>query len=116
MFSFSKREVACLSLAIAVCFTIAPLPATAQHTGHAAQDSTKKMPMKMPMGTATKKKQSKKPAAKSAVQKKTTGSKTAKKARTTVAKHTVSMPMKNQPAAKADSTRMDMMGMPSKAA
>jgi len=116
MFSFSKRGVACVGLAIAVCFTITPSPASAQHAGHAAQDSAKKAPMKMPMGPPTKKKQSKKPAAKSTTKKKTATSKTGTRARPTPAEHTVGMPMKNQPAAKADSMRMDMMGMPSKAA
>jgi len=115
MFSFSRREVACVGLAIAVCFTITPSPATAQHAGHAAQDSTKKAPMKMPMGTATKKKQSKTPAAKSATRKKTATSKTGTRARATPVKHTVGMPMKNQPAAKADSAKMNMMDMPAKA-
>src|SRR2546422_1723576 len=113
MFSFSKCAVACIGLAVAICFTIVPSPATAQHAEHAAQDSAKKMPMKMPMGAATKNKQSKKPAAKSATKKKTT-SKTGKKP-TTRAKH-VGTPMRNHPAVKVDSTRVDMMSMPSKAA
>jgi hypothetical protein len=115
MFSFSKRGVAYVGLAIAVCFSVAASPAIAQHTGHAAQDSTKKMPMKMPMGTVTKKKQSKKPAVKNSTKKKTTASKTARKAQSTPTKHT-GMPMKTQPAAKADSAKMNMMDMPAKAA
>src|SRR6266516_1466108 len=98
MFSLSKRELACVVLAIAICFIIGPSPATAQHTEHVKQDSTKKMPMKMPMGAATKNKQSKKPAAKSATKKKTTASKTVKKPTSTRAKH-VGMPMRNHPAA-----------------
>ena len=109
MFSFSKRGVACVGLAVGVCFTTAPFPATAQHTEHAAQDSTKKMPMKMPMGAATKKKQSKKPAAKSATKKKTTATKTATKAADTSHQN---MPGMEPGAGHADSMRAMPPGMP----
>src|SRR5438876_887730 len=109
MCSFPKRGMVCIGLAITVCFTTAPFPATAQHTEHAAQDSAKKMPMKMPMGAATKKKQSKKPAAKSATKKRTTASKAATKAADTSHQN---MPGMEPGAGHADSMRAMPPGMP----
>ena len=109
MFSFPKRGMVCIGLAITICFTTAPFPATAQHTEHAAQDSAKKMPMKMPMGAATKKKQSKKPAAKSATKKRTTASKAATKAADTSHQN---MPGMEPGAGHADSMRAMPPGMP----
>ena len=109
MFSFPKRGMVCIGLAITVCFTTAPFPATAQHTEHAAQDSAKKMPMKMPMGAATKKKQSKKPAAKSATKKRTTASKAATKAADTSHQN---MPGMEPGAGHADLMRAMPPGMP----
>src|SRR2546428_957109 len=109
MFSFSKCAVACIGLAVAICFTIVPSPATAQHAEHAAQDSAKKMPMKMPMGAATKKKQSKKPAAKSATKKRTTASKAATKVADTSHQN---MPGMEPGAGHADSMRAMPPGMP----
>src|SRR5437667_3868767 len=109
MFSFSKCAVACIGLAVAICFTIVPCPATAQHAEHAAQDSARKMPMKMPLGAATKNKQSKKPAAKSATKKKTTATKTATKAADTSHQNMAGM----KPEARhADSMKSMPPGMP----
>src|SRR5437867_6701555 len=109
MFSISKRAVACIGLAVAICFTIVPSPATAQHAEHAAQDSAKKMPMKMPMGAATKKKQSKKLATKSPTKKKPTASKAATKAADTSHQN---MPGMKPEAGRADSMKPMPPGMP----